>query len=309
MNNLQRIQLAQKALNGVAIGDAFGDSFFGDADSIAQNIYERNIPQTLWEFTDDTVMSLAVLEELESNGTIDQNSLMQRFCINHNLDPMRGYGATVRMLLREASEGKNWQEVAASLFEGQGSMGNGAAMRVCPIGAYYFDDFNKVKELATLSAMVTHTNVEAVAGAIAVAIATAITTKFEVTGNNLKPLDFIDEVVKWVPDTDTKSRILKSKAVPYNYHIETVRTILGNGTNMIAQDTVPFAIWCAAYNQSSFDEALWKAVSVLGDRDTICAIVGGITVMSTEESLIPNAWRKAVEDFNTSVFRTHKALL
>jgi len=49
-------------------------------------------------------------------------------------------------------------------------------------------------------------------------------------------------------------------------------------------------------------ESIWKAVSILGDRDTICAIVGGITIMSTAADKIPADWVKSVEDFETSQF-------
>ncbi len=63
-------------------------------------------------------------------------------------------------------------------------------------------------------------------------------------------------------------------------------------------------IWCTANNLNNFEEGLWKAVSVLGDRDTICAIVGGILIMSTDEKNIPTEWIDSVEDFEESDFRT-----
>jgi len=185
-------------------------------------------------------------------------------------------------------------------------MGNGAAMRVCPIGAYHFDDFQKVKELAIKSAEITHSNIEAITGAIAIAIGTALTTQMKFDGCLLKPNDFIDKILNELPESDTKSKISKSKSVSYTYHIETVRTILGNGINMTAQDTVPFAIWCTAYNLQNFEEGLWKAVSILGDRDTICAIVGGMSIMSSEDVNIPYSWTNSVESFGKSVFRKNE---
>lgn len=138
-----RIQYSKKSLIGVSIGDAFGDSFFGDEDKILYCIHSQTIPETKWEFTDDTVMSIAIYEELIAHGTIEQDRLIKRFIDNHDLDPNRGYGATLRRILREVQEGNYWREVAENAFEGQGSMGNGAAMRVCPIGAFYFDDLSK----------------------------------------------------------------------------------------------------------------------------------------------------------------------
>jgi ADP-ribosylglycohydrolase len=117
--------------------------------------------------------------------------------------------------------------------------------------------------------------------------------------------EFIDKVVNEVPDSDTRAKIAKSKSISYNYHIETVTTILGNGKNMLAQDTVPFVIWCTAHNLNNFEEGLWKAVSALGDRDTICAMTGGMLIMSSNENTIPRSWLNAVEQFENSQFR-HK---
>lgn len=77
---------------------------------------------------------------------------------------------------------------------------------------------------------------------------------------------------------------------------------MGNGSKIMVQDTVPFSIWCAAHNLNNFEEAIWKAISILGDRDTICAIVGGITIMSTDERKVPKDWLNLVEDFETSEF-------
>ncbi len=305
MDHTQRIALAKRALLGVSIGDAFGDSFFGDEDVIFQHLDARTIPTTKWEFTDDTVMSLSVFEELEAYGSIDQDKLIQRFITCHDLDPQRGYGATLRRVLREIQAGENWKTVSESVFEGQGSMGNGAAMRVCSIGAYYYNDLQKVKKLATLSAEVTHAHPEAIAGAVAVATATALATAMKLNNGHLSPEEFIDTILAQLPDSDTTSRIAKSKTVPSTYRIDTIKNMLGNGVNMTSQDTVPFVIWCAAHHLNNFEEALWKAVSILGDRDTICAMVGGITIMSSEESTVPKAWTDAVEDIDKSVFRNN----
>lgn len=298
----QRIQLAKKSLKGLSIGDAFGESFFGETNQMLHAIQERAIPKTTWEFTDDTVMAIAVYEQLVTNQTVNQDELVQRFVVNHAKDINRGYGATARRILRAIEEGEDWKTIAQNVFEGMGSMGNGAAMRVSPIGAYYFDDLEMVKKLAIQSAEVTHTNIEGITGAIAVAVSTAIATQIQLNQTTISPNAFIEKVLTALPNCDTKAKINKSLSVPYHYNMETVKTILGNGSKIMAQDTVPFAIWCAAHNLHNFTEALWKAISVLGDRDTICAIVGGIIMMSTNEENIPSKWLHEVEDFEKSIF-------
>lgn len=304
MTITQRLALARKSLKGISIGDAFGESFFGDTQVVLDQIKRRTLPQTSWEFTDDTVMAIAVYEQLETYQTINQDQLAKQFAANHEKDINRGYGATARRILRAIGEGQSWKEFSGNVFEGMGSMGNGASMRVSPIGAYYFDDIEAVKQLAAQSAEITHANIEGITGAKAVAVATALSTRTKLNGQGISPQDFIQHIVDELPDTDTKSKIAQSISVPYHYHIETVKTILGNGIRIMAQDTVPFSIWCAAHNLDNFEEALWKAVSILGDRDTICAIVGGITIMSSDEGKIPEEWEKAVEDVETSLFRT-----
>jgi ADP-ribosylglycohydrolase len=303
MDIQNRIKLAKKSLLGLSIGDAFGESFFGERDEILDHIYQRKTPKTSWEFTDDTVMGIAVFEQLEKTGTINQNELIKLFVENHSKDVNRGYGATARRILREIEEGGDWKEISNGVFDGMGSMGNGAAMRVSPIGAFHFDDFEKVKTLTVKSAKITHSNIEAITGAIAVSIASALSTKLKLENETISAENFIQTILSELPDSDTKSKINKSLSVPYSYRIDTVKTILGNGTKIMAQDTVPFAIWCAAHNLNDFENALWKAVSILGDRDTICAIVGGITIMSSNEDKIPSNWLNSVENFEKSPFR------
>lgn len=302
MTTNDRIVLAKRALKGVSIGDAFGESFFGETDLMKQHIHDKKIPPTSWDFTDDTVMSIAIFEQLKINQDINQDQLVEAFVSNHDKDVNRGYGATARRILREIGEGGNWKEIAQSVFEGMGSMGNGASMRVSPIGAFFHDDLKKVKELSIKSAEITHSNIEGITGAIAVGVATAIATDLGLKNQTIPPEDFIKKIIETLPDTDTKSKIKKSLSVPYHYHIETVKSILGNGSQIMVQDTLPFSIWCAAHNLDDFKNALWKAVSVLGDRDTICAIVGGITIMSAGVQTVPVSWMDSVEDFEKSVF-------
>jgi ADP-ribosylglycohydrolase len=78
---------------------------------------------------------------------------------------------------------------------------------------------------------------------------------------------------------------------------------LGNGTGVSAQDTVPFALWCAGQRLGSFEEALWLTVSGLGDRDTTCAIVGGIVALYAGSEAIPAEWLQSRESLPEWAFR------
>ena len=76
---------------------------------------------------------------------------------------------------------------------------------------------------------------------------------------------------------------------------ESAAAVLGNGTGLSAQDTVPFVLWCAGSQLANYEEALWLTVSGLGGRDTTCAMVGGIVVLYTGVESIPLSWLQARE--------------
>src|SRR5512147_106163 len=101
-------------------------------------------------------MAISICAVLKSHGRIDQDALAKRFARRFERDPERGYGKMTRIQMREIMAGAKWRDTAAKAFGGQGSMGNGSAMRVAPLGAYFSDDLEKCVTEAHASAMVTH---------------------------------------------------------------------------------------------------------------------------------------------------------
>jgi ADP-ribosylglycohydrolase len=116
-------------------------------------------------------MAISIAAILKSHGHVHQDGLAKRFARRFERDPDRGYGKMTRIQMREINAGAKWRETAANAFGGQGSMGNGSAMRVAPLGGYSADDLERCAEEARASSLVTHTHPEGVAGAIAVAVA------------------------------------------------------------------------------------------------------------------------------------------
>ena len=162
-------------------------------------------------------------------------------------------------------------------------------MRVAPIGAYFFDDFEAVVENAHRSAEVTHAHPEGQAGAIAVAVAAACVAR-----SMRDPREIFDTVLSLTPDSETRAGIQQASALPLDCDVPTAVSALGNGSRVISQDTVPFSLWCAARHLDAFEEAMWSTASGLGDRDTTCAIVGGI-IAAHPDTRVPSAWVAARE--------------
>lgn len=275
----ERFQLAVQATEGLATGDAYGNHH-------GRN--QRKRQAEFWQYTDDTLMALSILENLRLYGEINQDALAQSFA--ERFDGIRGYGQGVTRLLKRIQKGGHWRDLSYGMFDGKGSYGNGAAMRVAPAGAYFADDLNRVVEQATLSAEVTHANIEGIAGAVAVGIAVAKAYQHSRSKSLLDFSELLETVIEHTPESDVREKIATALKRGMDATPHQIADELGNGRPSIAQLTVPFALWSTGKFMADYETAIRKTASVQGDADTNCAIVGGIVVMATGMKGIPDVW-------------------
>src|SRR5512133_3292670 len=289
-----RMARVRVSLEGLSVGDAFGEQYFGEPSLIESLIHSRTLRPAPSKVTDDTLMSLSIVDVLAEHGHIDRDRLAQLFGYRYKLDPHRGYGGTAHEILHQLALGVPWHVAARGVFDGAGSMGNGGAMRAAPIGGYFADDLARAAEEARKSAEVTHAHPEGQAGAMAVSVAAAW-----VASGGSTPQELFDAVLAHTPAGETHDRIAKASSIPSTSDVRSVTRVLGNGSRVISQDTVPFVLWCAAHHRGSFEDTLWVTVSGLGDRDTTCAMVGGIIALHAD-CRIPEQWirsREALDAF------------
>ncbi|HEY6726267.1 MAG TPA: ADP-ribosylglycohydrolase family protein [Polyangiaceae bacterium] len=287
---------ALESLDGLSIGDAFGERFFGRVEAVLPRIARREVPQTEWPYTDDTEMALSIVRVLLDHQCIEQDTLARLFA--ERMDSSRGYGPGAFGILSAIARGGDWRMLSHSCFGGNGSFGNGAAMRVAPLGAYFADrPLEDIVRQARQSAEITHAHPEGIAGAVAVAVAAALASQAR---GSSAPLGraFVEAVRDATPPGDTRDGISECLALgPDATPVQAAR-ILGNGAGVTAPDTVPFCLWVCSRFSHDFVESMWNTVTALGDRDTTCAIVGGIVACQTGRAAIPEEWfelREAVD--------------
>lgn len=242
-----RIKRAFLSLEGLAIGDALGE-MLSYRHAAAPWIIREGLPAGPWFRTDDSEMAISIVEILKLYGYVHQDALARRFAWRFERDPDRGYGKMTKMQLREISAGAKWRETAAAAFGGQGSMGNGGAMRVAPLGAYFADDFERVVNEARASALVTHTHPEGVAGTTAIAIAAAAAWELRNKSAEERVSRLFQTVLQFTPEGQVRRGITLAAQTPPTIELEAVAKALGNGSLVTAPDTVPFALWCAAHH-------------------------------------------------------------
>ncbi|WP_122642792.1 ADP-ribosylglycohydrolase family protein [Luxibacter massiliensis] len=227
---------------GAIIGDMVGAPYEFDRGNKT-----KDFPMFIEEsqFTDDSVMSIAVAEALlDSIGKSEEVTKANIICSMQKWGrryPDAGYGGMFSSWLVEKNP------------EPYGSFGNGAAMRVSAVG-WLYDSIEKTRDVARWTAEVSHNHPEGVKGAEAVASAIFLAR----TGADKK---FIKNYV--VDEFGYDLSRSCDEIRPLYFHDET------------CQKTVPEAI-TSFLEAQDFEDVIRTAVSLGGDCDTLTCIAGSI---------------------------------
>jgi poly(ADP-ribose) glycohydrolase ARH3 len=279
----------QGCLLGLAVGDALGARFEGQPTEFIRARYPtvdaliNNPPNNELWYTDDTQMMIGVAETLAEHREIAQDQLCAAFVANYV--PSRGYGRGARKVLEAMEDGKDYRQVAANVFPG-GSRGNGAAMRVAPVGLVFRDYFDRVWDQARASSLPTHVHPLGIEGAQVLALAVAIASRLE----TFDRAAFFAELISRCVTNEFKQKLaVGAAAMTFDEAVA-----LGNGIE--ASESVPTAIACFAIAPSSFETAVANAVFLGGDTDTIAAMTGAISAAFLGVNAIPDRLLQILED-------------
>lgn len=229
---------------GAILGDIIGSVYEFDR---SPKVKEFPLFNNESQFTDDSVMSIAVADALMhilDDGIEDdvdiKDYIMQSLKQWGNKYPCAGYGIMFNKWLKDGKDPYN-------------SFGNGSAMRVSSVG-WLYDTLEKTRMMARLSAEVTHNHPEGIKGAEATASAIYMA---RVGYSKEKIKEYIIQEFGY-----DLSRTCDEIRRNY-HHVES------------CQETVPEAI-TAFMEGDSFEDVIRTAVSLGGDCDTLTCIAGGI---------------------------------
>ena len=242
------------------------------AGDIIGSVYERwriktkDFPlfQPNSRFTDDSVLTVAVADAILSGCPYAES--IRRW---GRLYPRAGYGGTFIRWLR--SEDPHPYD----------SWGNGAAMRVSPVG-FAFSSEEDVLHQARLTAEMTHNHPEGIKGAQATALAILLARKG--TGKE-----------------GIRSRIAAQFGYDLDRTVDEIRC--GYSFEISCQKTVPEAI-VSFLDSDSYEDAVRNAVSLGGDSDTLACIAGGIAEAfygGVPEGIREEVYRRLTPDLRETV--------
>lgn len=289
MTNLPLRSRFEGAVLGLALGDAFGAPYEGGPIErlVWAAIGKTSDGRRRW--TDDTRMSLDLIECLVANGAVAQDDLAARFARSYRW--RRGYGPGAAKLLRRVRRGGDWRRLSASVFPG-GSFGNGGAMRAPVIGTFYWNDREGCARAAREATVVTHAHPLGVEGAQIVARATSAA----VGGGSAA--DILDAAQSGVRSSAFDARIaiarrwIQTGAMPSSREVVAQ---LGNG--IAAEQSCATAIYLAVrFLDDAFEELHAFVVRCGGDTDTIGAMAGALWGAARGADALPVDWLNRLED-------------
>ncbi|GAB3488358.1 ADP-ribosylglycohydrolase family protein [Amycolatopsis cihanbeyliensis] len=263
-------------LLGGALGDALGAPFEGRPSVDAADLAAEERAPSRLVHTDDTALTLALAEHLAQRRDaerLDVDALALEFARAWRAEPWRGYGSGTPHVFGLINAGVPWTEASRATFQGQGSYGNGAAMRVAPV-ALVADSLHHAAELGQRSGEPTHSHKHGQHGAACQAAAAYLALH----SDPAHPLDrtrFLQDLARavrsrpWHEKFDRATELTRNGAGPKH-------TAHALGNDASALGSVPTALTAFLTHPDDTTQTIRYAIQTGGDADTIAAMAGAL---------------------------------
>ncbi len=291
---------------GVIIGDALGEpvQFLDRAELAAQEPVtgmesgrvNKSIPAGIW--TDDSSLTLALLDSINTQRTIDLTDIMERFCkwLYQGEYTPDGSAFDIGRTTEESIDRYAARpDVHACGGTGERSNGNGSLMRIMPACLYVYEkqhsagmsDEEAISVIHDVSAL-THAHLRSkIACGLYYFIVRAILDEEGGLMARVKKgvddgfafyrrdISNLTELARYgrIGDTDTFADLTADDIRSTGYVV----------------DSLEAAVW-SLITTSAYDECELKAVNLAGDSDSIAAIAGGLAGLYYGYDSIPAGW-------------------
>uniref|UniRef100_H2XRC4 ADP-ribosylhydrolase ARH3 n=1 Tax=Ciona intestinalis TaxID=7719 RepID=H2XRC4_CIOIN len=317
------------AVLGALVGDCIGAQFESGwcpvafstllklTDTLKEKVSDGSSEKWMLYYTDDTEMAHELGKSMLSKGAFDAKNVAECFGETYFASkPCRWYGGSVPNVFKQLQAVRYKGDPygpAAKQFNGQGSYGNGSAMRVFPVSLFYFEDVDKVMHFAACSSKITHSHINAINGAIlqALAVHTALSSSRDTTwdivlnkltkyAEKLEESKSIDSRV-YCQKLNEMYRMILAKHIPTQNEIDDkIGTGIRSDEAMCAA-LFSFLLILAGKSPpelshlSPICQVILYAISLGGDTDTIATMAGAIAGAYYGEEGIPKNWIQACE--------------
>lgn len=264
-----RIDRIAGSILGLAIGDAFGAPYEGRIlERIVWALIGTRNGKRRW--SDDTQMTIDVIESLVEYGRVEQEDLARRFAQSYKWS--RGYGPGAARVLKRIRRGQPWKSASRSVYS-EGSFGNGGAMRAPAVGLFFATGSeDELIKASCATAAVTHAHPLGCEGAALIALATALAY------NDMSSQDIIERLCQCAQSPDFLSRLNKAREwLQAGSTIAPKMIVAELGNGVAAVESCVTAVYVAlAFRNRPFNELLEFVIMLRGDVDTIASMASAI---------------------------------
>lgn len=289
----ERRDIAVGALLGTFVGDALGRPWEGTPPAAGRDAGDRLTwldHERVLAYTDDTQLTLALADHLVEHPDVDPDAWVAT--ILEVFEDHRGYGAGMRQLVTLWRSGTPWQQAATAVFP-DGSFGNGAAMRVAPVGIRFPDEPERREEAARAQGMVTHAHPVGLDGAVVQAAAVAraaVAGRF--TGEDVAAVAASARTAQLREPVEQAAELVGRW---HDGHLDFGQAAALLGTDVVVDRSLPAALFCAAA-ADDVAGAVGLALGLGGDADTVAAMAGAVRGAADGRGAIPDRWLLRLED-------------
>lgn len=296
---------------GAAVGDALGMPTEYISDRQLHNRYGAKVTKfedpspnhpcghlKAGQYTDDTQQVILLAESLVSKRWFDLHDFGQKMGQwANNCETIPGYdrfsGGTSISASMELFHGKDPQKT------GKPAPTCGSAMRIAPLGLFFYNNMDKLQEAAYWASAVTHNHPAAIDSALLISHLVGYLVNDLPLGNALKGAtevlhsDLRQNVDYVIRNRDKSPRVIGSQI----------------GVSQSSYETVPMALHCFLHTPDDFEETVINAANLTpGDTDSIACIAGAISGAYNGYESIPLKFTKGLEDHD-ELFELSRRLL
>ena len=289
---------------GVAVGDALGlPAQFLERDELRDDPVTEMYPSDIYRqpagaWSDDTSMTIAMLDSIKTLGKINKEDVMKRFvrwlCYDEYTPTGETFdeGNTCASAILKYNKNHDIENCGKT---GEHANGNGSLMRTLPVCLFYAKKMNKysgviheaIKDIHELSAL-THNHKRACmacglyffcvyeiiygTGTLKERLQNGLDKGFEYYGKDIANLVEMSHYGR-LKDLSEFENVPEDKIKSSGYVV----------------DTLEAAIW-SLITTESFEDAIIKAVNLGDDSDTVAAVAGGLAGLYYGYDAIPKRW-------------------
>lgn len=294
---MPRVEQYVGCLVGLAVGDALGYPVEGLS---LRQIREQYGPIGLGDFvsrhghppgsySDDTQLTLAVARALLEAGEKSDQELIKAMAAQFvawykSPEMARGPGLSTMAACANLARGIPWNQ--SGIREAKGC---GAAMRVAPLGLYYYRDAERLQQVAEQSARLTHLHPTGVAAAVV--NAHAISRVLEKA-----PVEtLLDELLQLAgPLSGELETALDKVRECADAGPETAFAAIGETGS--GEEVLASALFCFLRSPEDYRATVLAGVNSSGDSDSIAAMAGALSGAYNGIDAIPERWARGVEN-------------